>query len=149
MRLKSEDARWTLLLEHGIDFGDTDTGYWKMLGYSIKETQELRVKELVPEWEGPSETTLKEFDPRWKKLLEGGMTFEQAMERGRWMPEEEQEGLLGVDMAMTKAMGLQDVDPRWVKLLEGGMGMEMSEKLGVKHLNPVIIRLQAETKAKL
>lgn len=143
MRLKSEDSRWTLLLEGGIEFGDTKTGHWKMLGYSIKETENIRVKDLVPEWEGSDETTLKDFDPRWKKLLEGNMTFEQAMERGRWMPEEEKEGLLGVDMVTSKEMGLEDVDPRWRKLLEGGMSIETSERLGVKHFNPAGVGQQA------
>ena len=134
-----DDARWALLLEGGIEFGDTETGYWKMLGYSIKETQEVKVKDLVPQWEGSTEATLKDFDPRWKKLLDGDMTFEQAMERGRWMPEEEKEGILGVDMMTSKAMGLEDVDPRWKKLFDGGMSIETSEKLGVKHLNPTVV----------
>ncbi len=143
MRLKSEDSRWTLLLEGGIEFGDTKTGYWKMLGYSIKETEDIKVRDLVPEWEGPSEATLKDFDPRWKKLLDGDMTFEQAMERGRWMPEEEKEGLLGVDMLTSKAMGLENVDPRWTKLLEGSMSIEVSERLGVKQFNPAAVGHQA------
>ena len=150
MNLKSEDARWNQLLEGGIRFGDTETGYWKMLGYSIKETQDIKVKDLVPEWEGPDDTTLKKFDPRWKKLLDGDMTFEQAMERGRWMPEGEKEGLLGVDMMTSKAMGLQEVDPRWKKLLDGTMSLETSDKLGVRHHNPLAVGQQGlEMKSKL
>lgn len=134
--LRNEDPRWTLLLEGRIRFGDTENGYWKMLGYSIKETQEIRVKDLIPEWDGPEEMTFQQFDPRWKKLLEGDMTFEQAMEKGAWMQEADSEGLLGVDMKTSEMMGLKKLDPRWRKLLEGGMNVETSDKLGVSHLNP-------------
>ena len=142
MNLRSEDVRWTLLLDGDIVFGDTETKYYKMLGYSIKETQDIKVKELIPEWEGPDETTFKKFDPRWNKLLEGTMTFEQAMETGRGMPETEKEGILGVDMLTSKEMGLQELDPRWKKLLDGSMSVEISEKLGVKHLNPCAVEKQ-------
>lgn len=148
--LHLEDARWALLLDGRLEFGNTKTNYWRMLGYSIKETSDLKVKDLVPGWEGSDEATLKDFDPRWKQLLEGGMTFEQAMQIGRWMPEDEKEGLLGVDMMTSKAMGLEDVDPRWIKLLEGGMSIETSEKLGVKQFNPAAVGHQAvEMKSKL
>ena len=134
--LRSEDPRWTLLLENKLEVGDNETGYWKMLGYSIKETQEMRVKDLIPEWDGSEDVLLKEFDPRWKKLLEGTMTFEQTMQKGVWMPGDEREGVLGINMKTSEAMGLKQFDPRWRKLLEGDMSCELAEKLEVMHLHP-------------
>lgn len=131
MGLRLEDERWTLLLQHAITFGDTETWFYKMLGYSIKDTAEIAVRDIAPEWEGAEDAMLKDFDPRWKQLLSGNMTFEQAMERGRFMPEEEKEGILGVDMATSEQMGLRDLDPRWKCLDEGKMSLEMCEKLEV------------------
>ena len=137
------DDRWTQLLNGELRFGDTKDRSWKMLGYSIKETEVIKVKDLVPEWEGPDETTLKKFDPRWNKLLEGDMTFEQAMEIGYKMPETEKEGILGVDMMTSKEMGLQELDPRWKRLFGGSMSVEESAKLGVKELWSSVIEKKA------
>ena len=131
--LKPDDERWTLLLDGEMLFGD-ETGYWKMIGFSIKETSETRIKDLIEDWEGPRDQLLKDVDPRWKALLDGTMTFEQSMQVGAWMAEEESEGVLGVDMATSKAMGLERFDPRWRKLKDGTMSVEVARKLGVEHL---------------
>ncbi len=130
------DSRWMELLEGRMDFGDADTPAvdrcWKMLGYSILDTENLRIKDLALEWDGPDDMTLKQLDPRWKLLLNGTMTFDQAMDKGWKMSESEAEGVLGVNMLTTEEMGLKDLDPRWALLLSGNMDYKMAEKLGVE-----------------
>ncbi|KAK4692327.1 hypothetical protein P7C71_g4854, partial [Lecanoromycetidae sp. Uapishka_2] len=138
--LLNQDERWTHLLagRMSIDHPDEprDFNYtWKMMGYSILETQNTRIKDLIPEWEGSSEETLDLYDARWKSLRNGTMTYELAMSRGVDMQETEAQGLLGVTMAETKAMGIQHLDGRWEMLLSGRMSMEDARKLGVEDLN--------------
>ena len=138
------DSRWVRFLEGNIKWDGNPKGEWKMLGYSILETQSIRVKDIVSTWEGPEATTLKEFDFRWKMLLEGTMDFDTAMADGHKMKELERRdrGLLGVSMKESEEMGLKNVDPRWIKLRSGEMTVKESEVLGVNHLNPAWIALQ-------
>jgi len=144
--LRDVDARWILMLagkmkvgEDVKSIGDGKPGQcflsvWKMIGYSIKETREIRVKDIAPDWQGPDDTTLEKFDCRWKALKDGKLDYEQAMSVGTNMLETPKQGLLGVDMLESKEMGLVDKDPRWKQLLSGRMSIEDSEKLGVKQL---------------
>ena len=130
-------------------------GEWKMLGYSILETQIIKVKDIVSkcrtlpqQWEGQGsdDTTLKEFDFRWKMLLEGTMDYATAMAKGHKMKELERHdrGLLGVTMAESEEMGLKNADPRWLMLRSGKMTIEDSTILGVNHLNPAWLALQTK-----
>lgn len=146
MGLHEYDDRWTLLLEpnenvepkmnvnHEIkDF----LHVWKMLGYSILETRDIKVKDVAPDWEGSEDATLQRFDPRWRALWDKTLTYEKTLTRGKDMQETEAQGLLGVTMLETEAMGIDHLDPRWIVMLRGGMSVEQSEKLGVKHRNPM------------
>lgn len=132
--VRIDDHRWDKLLKGEIQFGDQSNWYYQMLGYSIQETQEIRISDFIPDWNRP-EIFLKEFDPRWKKLLQGDMTFEQAMERGQWMPETESQGILGVDMKTTARMGLASLDPRWSRFHSGMMTFKEAKVLAVAHLD--------------
>ncbi|MCJ1456144.1 hypothetical protein MMC28_006503 [Mycoblastus sanguinarius] len=149
--LRDLDPRWPVFLEGRMDIDrpDEPDGFhysWKMLGFSIRETQLTKVKDIIPEWDGPDDATLKQFDPRWKKMLAGTMDFEMAMSVGEDMVETAAQGLLGVDMLESESMGLKEIDPRWLKLVDGAMSIEESEKLGVKHRNPKWINLQSKRK---
>ena len=146
------DSRWVRFLEGGISMDGSPKGEWKMLGYSIRETQIIKVKDIVSksklsqQWEGPDDTTLKDFDFRWKMLLDGTMDYETAMTIGYKTTEFERSdrGLLGVSMIESEEMGLKNADPRWQKLLSGKMTLEHSEILGVRHLNPAWLALQTK-----
>ena len=61
------------------------------------------------------------MDPQWKKLLDGTITFEQAMDKGHSMPEKDREGILGVDLMTSERMGLKNLDPRWKSFLDHGV----------------------------
>ena len=145
--LRIYDSRWAFLTDNKMDVNkeiEDDKGnicflhVWKMLGYSILETRDIKVKDVYPEWkvtEGrTADEKLQTFDPRWKALLGGTLTFEKAMDRGKHMDESEAQGLLGVTMLETEAMGIKHLDPRWTMLLSGRMSVEQSEKLGVKQI---------------
>ena len=133
--LRDMDYRWALLLAGQMrDIHDTK-GTWKMLGYSILETREKKVKDIIEEWEDSDERTLAAFDPRWYALNNGTMTYEQAMSVGKNMEETPAQGLLGVTMVQTEAMGIRLLDPRWLMLESGEMSIEDSETLGVKEGN--------------
>lgn len=137
--LTNLDARWGRFLEGGIsvDINDKNHPYeWKMLGYSIKETQETSVKDLFPNMEGHEKTILKDLDWRWAKMMEGSMTYDTAMTTGNDILVDARLGLLGVDMFETEKMSIAHIEPRWIKLRSGSMSIEDSEMLGVKHLNP-------------
>ena len=146
MGLSIYDGRWTLLLQKKMNVNQELDKYlhvWKMIGYSILETRDMKVEDvvpdwrtLIPEWEGPEDPTLQEFDPRWRALWDGTLTFEKAMSRGRFMKESDAQGLLGVTMLETEAMGIKHLDPRWTVMLSGHMSVDQSEKLGVKQRNP-------------
>ena len=106
---------------------------WKMIGYSIRETRDLKVKDIAPEWQGPEEDpTLEVFDPRWKAIKKGTLTYEQAMSVGQHMKETTAQGVLGVTMEETAQMGIRSLDVRWQHLNNGRMSVEDAEKLGVK-----------------
>ena len=160
MGLHIYDHRWQLLLGEKMnvnhDFistaspnrrNDTTTEkaenkdflhVWKMLGFSILETRDLMVKDVAPDWpEKAQDHKLQKYDPRWKALLDGTLTFDKAMMVGQDMEESKAQGLLGVTMLETEAMGIRDLDPRWKELLSSRMSVELSEKLGVKERNPV------------
>lgn len=159
--LINQDSRWVRFLEGGISMDGNQKGEWKMLGYSILETQNIKVKDIISksrtlsqQWEeqqrgggagGPDDdTTLKELDFRWKMLMDGTMDFDTAMTVGHKMKEHERRdrGLLGVSMLESEEMGLKNADPRWQRLLSGKMTIDESEILGVKHLNPAWLALQ-------
>ena len=147
--LRESDNRWTRMLAGKLTMDPNIKGFlsvWKMMGYSIRETREIRVKDVAPDWQGPDETTLEAFDPRWKALKNGTLDYEQAMSVGIDMAETAQQGLLGVTMSETKEMGIDHLDVRWNLLLSGEMSIEDSEKLGVKHENPAWIVLQTGRK---
>ena len=141
------DSRWVRFLEGNMTFDGNPKGEWKMLGYSILETQAIKVKDVISasptlsaQWAEqhlPEDTTLKELDFRWKMLMEGTMDFETAMAKGHKMKEYEREDtrLLGVSMLESEEMGLKELDPRWVRLMSGEMTREESKLLGVEHLN--------------
>lgn len=148
MDLSVYDARWTLLIGKKMDLNHEIKDYlhvWKMLGYSILETRDTKVKDVVPDWVKDKvknypvseDVTLQEYDPRWRALWDGTLTFEKAMDRGEDMEESEAQGLLGVTMLETEAMGIRHLDPRWTEFLSSRMSVEQSEKLGVKQRNPV------------
>lgn len=136
-----KDVRWTMMLAGKMKMGevmrsDTNKGQvfpsaWKMIGYSIKETRDIKVKDIIPDWQGPDDARLEKFDCRWKALKEGTLTYEQAMSVGVDMKESPRQGLLGVDMFETKAMGLARLDPRWKELQSGKMKPEDEEILGI------------------
>ena len=142
MGLHVYDCRWEQLLQQEMNVNREIKDYlhvWKMLGYSILETREMKVKDVRPDWhDGPDDTTLQKFDPRWKALWDETLTFDQAMSVGTNMKESDAQGLLGVTMLETEAMGIRDFDPRWKAMLDGRMSIEQSEKLGVKHRNPQV-----------
>ena len=151
MRLSAYDDRWKLLLDMKMDVNQEIKEYlhvWKMLGYSILETREMKVKSVVADWPGPEDETLQQFDPRWKALLDGTLSFEKAMNKGKDMMESEAQGLLGVTMLESEAMGIRDLDPRWEELLNRRMSVEQSEKLGVKQRNPLWIDLVDRRRAR-
>lgn len=140
MELSLYDNRWTLLLEGKMNVNEEIEDYlhvWKMLGYSILETRDTKVKSVRPDWQGPENETLQRFDPRWKALWDGTLTFDKAMSKGQDMKESEAQGLLGVTMLESEAMGIRPLDPRWTEMDNGRMSVEQSEKLGVKQRNPV------------
>ena len=140
MDLGLYDHRWTLLLEEKMNVNQEIKEYlhvWKMLGYSILETRDTKVKSVKADWPGPDNETLQRFDPRWKALWDRTLTFDKAMSRGRDMKESEAQGLLGVTMLESEAMGIRPLDPRWTEMDNGRMSVEQSEKLGVKQRNPV------------
>ena len=147
MGLSLYDHRWHLLLNKKMNVNeeiDKELHVWKMLGYSIRESRDTKVKDVVPnwkqmvppDWSGPEDQTLQEFDPRWRALWDETLTFEKAMSKGKYMKESDAQGLLGVTMLETEAMGIKSLDPRWKFLLSGRMSVEQSEKLGVKQRNP-------------
>lgn len=152
------DYRWDLMLEGNLDMVSrpkVPKGVWKMIGYSIRETREIKVKDIKPDFPGPDDTRLEKLDFRWKAIKDGTLTYEQAMSIGVDMPETTKQGLLGIDMLESEAMGLRPPgdarssgpgDPRWKLLDSGGMSIEESEKLGVKHQNPRWTRMQKERK---
>lgn len=147
--LRNEDERWDWFLagRMSIDHPDGPRDFhnsWKMMGYSILETQNTRIKTLFPEWEGPAEETLERHDARWKALRGGKMTYELAMSRGLDMPETEAQGLLGVTMMETEQMGIKNLDGRWTMLLSCCMTMEDAKKLGVEDLNRATIAAQGK-----
>lgn len=155
MDLSAYDLRWTLLLgekeaegkmnerkmnEGKMNVSQEIEGYlhvWKMLGYSILETRDTKVKSVKADWQGSHHETLQRFDPRWKALWDGSLTFDKAMDTGVDMTESAAQGLLGVTMLESEAMGIRPLDPRWTELDNGRMSVEQSEKLGVKQRNPV------------
>ncbi len=144
--LRDNDSRWTIMLAGEMTMDQHINSFlnvWKMIGYSIKETRELKVKDIAPEWQGRDETTLEKFDPRWRALKERTMSYEQAMSVGSHMAETPKQGLLGVTMAETEEMGIKDLDVRWQVLESERMSVEDSEKLGVKDRNPAWHVLQA------
>ena len=137
--LASCDNRWNRYLEGRIKIDVHDPAHpceWKMLGYSIKETQEILVKQLFPKEDVPDGTTLKAYDHRWGKMIDGTMDYETAMATGNDILTKPEHGALGVTMKETEEMGIKDIDVRWKVLLNGRMSIEDSEILGVKHLNP-------------
>ena len=162
MGLHIHDQRWALLLS-GImdvnqDFISTASSIgrkdattekadnkdflyvWKMLGYSILETRDIVVKNVAPDWpDGEGDNTLQKYDPRWRALWDGTLTYDKAMMTGHNMDESKAQGLLGVTMLETEAMGIRDLDPRWKEMLNSRMSVEVSEELGVKQRNPVWI----------
>lgn len=149
------DARWVRFLEGGITYDGNLKGEWKMLGYSILETSQIKVKDIIATsgshtlsqlWDAQtqdqnntfhSETTLKDLDFRWKMLMDGTMDYDTAMAEGYRMKEYERKDrrLLGVSMFESEEMGLRDLDPRWAMLMSGKMSADDAEQLGVKHLN--------------
>ena len=147
---RDRDFRWDLLLDNQLTtFSETgETKHiWKMIGYSILETRNLRVKDIAPEWsKGPDNTMLEELDCRWIALKNGTLTYEQAMSIGNGMIETPAQGLLGVTMSQTEQMGIKNLDPRWKRLKNGQMSIEDSINLEVKDLNPVWIAQQARGK---
>lgn len=139
MGLSLYDYRWNLLLEGKMNVNEEiekELHVWKMLGYSIRETRDTKVKDVKPDWQKAGDPYLQKYDPRWKALWDGTLTFDKAMSKGKHMKESDAEGLLGVTMLETEAMGLKSLDPRWTVLLSGRMSVEQSEKLGVKQRNP-------------
>lgn len=140
------DHRWSLFLEGQITLDSEHKGAWKMLGYSIRETRDTRIKDIIPLWEGPDDATLEIVDFRWRMLQDRSMDFETAMAGGYKMVESKRrdKGLLGVTMMESEEMGLKDREPRWLRLLSGKMTVDESEVLGVKHLNPAWLALQAK-----
>ncbi|CAD6581272.1 MAG: hypothetical protein ASARMPRED_000566 [Alectoria sarmentosa] len=151
MGLGIYDERWTLLLDSKMDVNHEIKDFlhvWKMLGYSIRETRDTRVKDVAPDWPVPEDETLQKYDPRWKALWNGTLTFDQAMDIGKDMKESEAQGLLGVTMLETEEMGIKHLDVRWVHMDNGRMSVEQSEKLGVKQKNPVWKDLIVRRKAR-
>ena len=161
--LKDFDHRWTMLLANRMTLEQKPgpkpkqkdkqpLNWWKMLGYSIRETREMKVKDIAPDWQGikergyevGSEATLDKLDGRWKALRDGTMTYDQAMSVGKDMKETPRQGLLGVEMSETMEMGIAELDVRWQKLNDGEMSVEDSEKLGVRDRNPVWLLQQAK-----
>lgn len=144
--LRSVDPRWKFMLAGKMRVGEnlksmsddkpgqSFLSVWKMVGYSIKETREIKVKDIAADWQGPDNTTLDKFDCRWKALKDRTLEYEQAMSVGTNMLETPKQGLLGVDMMESKEMGLVGNDPRWIELRSGRMSIEDAEKLGVKQL---------------
>ena len=144
--LRDDDYRWNMMLEGKMTMDPSAKSVWKMIGYSIRETREMKVKDIAPEWQGPDETKLEEFDVRWKALKNKTLDYEQAMSRGHHMKEKPEQGLLGVTMLETEEMGIKHLDVRWKLLLDGKMSIEDSKTLKVKEYNPAWIALQARCK---
>ena len=152
MGLSVYDHRWTLLLQEKMNVNQEIKDFlhvWKMLGYSILETRDTKIIDVKPDWPGPEDATLQKYDPRWRALWDRTLTFDKAINRGHNMEETEAQGLLGVTMLETEAMGIRDLDPRWTMLLNRRMSVEQSEKLGVKHRNPVWQDLAARRRTRL
>lgn len=136
-RVREMDARFARLLSDRMTIHDREkvkgdaegmesgklTKFWRMLGWSIAETQNILASDVAAEWDGPASTTLWDLDPRRKAMLNGTLSVEDAEET------------LGVDMATTQQMGLEQFDPRWTTLHTGEMTLEDAEKNGVGHLH--------------
>ena len=151
MGLSQYDYRWQLLLEKKMNVNEEikkELHVWKMLGYSIRETRDTKVKDVKPDEQKKGDSYLQEFDPRWRALWDGTLTFEKAMSKGKHMKESDAQGLLGVTMLETEAMGIKSLDPRWSVLLSGRMSVEQSEKLGIKQRNPKWKDLIAKRRAR-
>ena len=151
MGLSQHDYRWNLLLKNKMKVNEEiekELHVWKMLGYSVRETRDTKVKDVKPDWQDSRDSYLQDFDPRWKALLDGTLTFDMAMSKGKHMKESDAQGLLGVTMLETEAMGIKSLDPRWTVLLSGRMSVEQSEKLGVKQRNPKWKDLVAKRRAR-
>lgn len=151
MGLSIYDSRWTLLLEGKMNVNHEIQDFlhvWKMLGYSIRETRDTRVKDVRPDWQTSEDDTLEKYDPRWNALWNRTLTFDQAMSIGKDMKESEAQGLLGVTMLETEEMGIKHLDVRWAQMDKGRMSVEQSEMLGVKQRNPVWIDLVNRRKAR-
>lgn len=146
-----DNVRWALLLDKKMDVNHEIEEYmhvWKMLGYSILETRDTKVKSVVPGFDCPDDATLQKYDPRWRALWDGTLTLDKALSVGENMEESEAQGLLGVTMLETEAMGIDDLDPRWKALFSGRMSVEQSEKLGVKQRNPLWKKLVERRRAR-
>ena len=151
MGLSLYDYRWSLLLEKKMNVNEEiekELHVWKMLGYSIRETRDTKVKDVKPDCQEKGDAYLQEYDPRWRALWDGTLTFDKAMSKGKHMKESDAQGLLGVTMLETEAMGIKSLDPRWKVLLSGRMSVEQSEKLGVKERNPKWKDMVAKRKAR-
>ena len=149
--LSGYDYRWNLLLEKKMNVNEEiekELHVWKMLGYSIRETRDTKVKDVKPDDQKSGDSYLQDFDPRWRALWDGTLTFDKAMSKGKHMKESDAQGLLGVTMLETEAMGIKSLDPRWTVLLSGRMSVEQSEKLGVKQRNPKWKDLVAKRRAR-
>ena len=132
---------------------DKHCGQWKMLGWSIKETRDLNVRDLFRDtvydtrvreqffqsWHDYDNAMMKHFDFRWHKMIDGTLTYEAAMTTAKHFIKDRRLGLLGVSMQETEEMGMAHMDPRWIKMRRGEMSIEDSDELGVKEVNPVYI----------
>ncbi|KAL6720567.1 hypothetical protein ACLMJK_002491 [Lecanora helva] len=133
--LREKDKRWGMMLAGNMKWDHIEKGFlnvWKMIGYSIRETREIKVKDIIPEWDGPKDACLATLDPRWTGLESGTLSYEQAMSIGVNMTETEAQGVLGVTLAETEEMGIKQIDPRWICLENGSMSGDDAQKLGVK-----------------
>ena len=151
MDLSLYDYRWSLLLDGSMNVNveiEKELHVWKMLGYSIRETRDTKVKDVKPDDQKRGDTYLQKYDPRWRALWDGTLTFDKAMSKGKHMKESDAQGLLGVTMLETEEMGIKSLDPRWTVLLSGRMSVEQSEKLGVKQRNPKWKDLVAKRRAR-
>lgn len=133
------DGRWDRFLEGRISNDKHDKDYpcvWKMLGYSITETRNTRIRQLFPERECPDDATLQQLDFRWTKMMDGSLDYATTMATGNDILVDARLGLLGMTMQETRDMGIENIEPRWIALHNGSMSIEDSEMLGVKQFNP-------------